>query len=177
MFASLHRELPRHGDHARLGRRVRQRGKGLETQETVQRSGIHDHAVARFQMRPCRAGEVEHQVHLLPAIAIPFFIGDVFDPVEVRHRGVVEQHVDPAERGGGEIDERLAVGWLREMARLQRNHRSSRGPNHIDCGLGGIDGQIAADDPGAFSSECPRGFAADAPAGASDDADLSGKPR
>ena len=128
--------------------------------------------VARFKVRPCRASEVEHEVHLFPAIAIPLVIADVFDPVEVRHCGVVEQYVDPAERADGKINQRLTIGWLREMARLQGNHRALRRPDHVHGGLCSIDGQITSDDHGAFSSECPRGFAADAPAGASDDADL-----
>jgi hypothetical protein len=66
---------------------------------------------------------------------------------------------------------RLTIRWLREMARLQGNHRAFRRPDHVHGGLCRIDGQMASDDHGAFSSECPRGLAADAPAGASDDAD------
>lgn len=40
---------------------------------------------------------------------IPFLVGDVFDPVEVRHRGVVEKHVDSAEAPQREIDQGAAV--------------------------------------------------------------------
>jgi len=37
----------------------------------------------------------KNQVYFFPQIAVPFLVGDVFELVEVRHRGVVEQHVDP----------------------------------------------------------------------------------
>jgi hypothetical protein len=44
--------------------------------------------------------------------------------VEVRHRRVVEQYVDPAERADDKIDQRVTIGRLREMARLQGHHRA-----------------------------------------------------
>jgi len=44
-----------------------------------------------FRYGPRRAGEKKNQVYFFPQIAVPFLIGDVFEPVEVRHRGVVER--------------------------------------------------------------------------------------
>jgi hypothetical protein len=134
---------------------------------------VHDHSSARLQLRPRRASEEEHQVDFFPTIAIPLLVGDVLEPVEVCHRSVVEQHVDAAERAHGEVDQRLAVGWLGEMAWLQGGHRTSRSPNQVHCGLRRVDRQIAADDRRTLASERHCGRSADAAAGAGDDADLS----
>ena len=37
-----------------------------------------------------RTGEEEHQIDFFPKIAPPLLVGNVLDPIEVRHRGVVE---------------------------------------------------------------------------------------
>jgi hypothetical protein len=124
-------------------------------------------------VRPRRAGEEEHQVDLFPAIAIPLLVGNVLDPVEVRHRRVVEQYVDPAECAHGEIDQRLAVAWLGELARLQGDHRASRGPNHCDRGFSRVDVETAPDDGCTFPSECHCRRSAHAPASPRDDTHFS----
>jgi hypothetical protein len=52
-----------------------------------------------------------------PQIAVPFLVGGVFEPVEIRHRGVAEQHVDPPVLAHGGIDQRLTLGRFGQMAR------------------------------------------------------------
>ena len=173
VFAPLHRELPRHSDDPCLGRRMRQGAKRLEAQKGVQGRRVHDHAVAGLQMRPRRTREEEHQIDFFPQIAVPLLVRDVFEPVEVRHRGVVEQHVDPPVLVDGEIDQSLALGGLGQVAWLKGDHRSALGADHFSCGFsrGGV--HVATDDRRTLSSECHGGRSADAAAGAGDDADFS----
>src|ERR1700758_3317796 len=52
----------------------------------------------------------KNQVYFFPQIAVPFLVGDGFEPVEVRHCGVVEQHLDPPVLVHGAIDQRLTLG-------------------------------------------------------------------
>jgi NAD-dependent epimerase/dehydratase family protein len=95
------------------------------------------------------------------------------EPVEVRHRGVVEQHVDAAKCAHGKIDEGLTIGWVRELARLERDHRSTCFANHGNCGFRRVDVQIASDDRCTLPSECHGRRAAHAAAGSGDDTHLS----
>src|SRR5205807_4303485 len=97
-------------------------------------------------------------------------------PVEVRHGGVVEQHVDPAVGAYGELDQRLTVGRFGQIAWLHGAHRSAVGADHCSGGSRGGDVYIAADDRGILVSECQGGGAADAPVGPRDDANLLRKP-
>jgi len=57
--------------------------------------------VARFKVRPCRASEVEHEVHLFPAVALPLVIADVFEPVEVRQPALLNNTFRPDHVHGG----------------------------------------------------------------------------
>jgi hypothetical protein len=65
----------------------------------------------RRRRRLDRVGdEVEDQIRLFPTIAVPFLVGDVLEPIEVRHGRVVEEHVDAAKRAHRKVDQRLAFG-------------------------------------------------------------------
>ena len=77
-------------DDSGLGRGVGKGAQRLEAHQAVQGRRVHDYAVAGLQMRPTRAGEVKNKVDLFPKIAVPLLVRNVFEPVEVRHRGVVE---------------------------------------------------------------------------------------
>ena len=80
---------------------------------------FHDHPVAGLEVWPRRPGEIEDQVDLSSPVAVPLVIGDVFEPVELRHRRVVEQHVEMAEGLDGELNECVAVGGRSEIARME----------------------------------------------------------
>ncbi len=127
-------------------------------------------------MRPRRTREEEHQIDFFPQIAVPLLVRDVFEPVEVRHGGIVEQHVDPAVRACGEIDQRLTVGRFGQLAGLQRLHRSALPPNHSNGRFRGFDVQIAANDRRPLAREGQGRRTAHAPAGPRDDAHLARKP-
>src|SRR6478736_951430 len=71
VLASLERELTGHADDPRLVGRVRERCEALEAELTVQRGHVHNHAAALLQMRPRRPREVEDQVDLVAAGAVP----------------------------------------------------------------------------------------------------------
>src|SRR5580693_6751780 len=107
-----------------------------------------------FQMRPRRTREKEHQIDFFPQIAVPLLVRDVFEPVEVRHGGIVEQHVDPAVRVYGEIDQRLTVGSFGQVTWLEGDHRSTLGADHFSRGFRGGYVYIAADDRSILVSEC-----------------------
>lgn len=127
-------------------------------------------------MRPRFTREIKDQVDLVAASAIPLLVRNVFKPVEVRHRGEVEQHVDPAVRAQREVDKRLTVGRLVEPTRLHGDHLSAPIANHLDGGLRRFDGHIATDDRRTLSSERHGSRPAHAPARARGDAHLSFKP-
>src|SRR5262249_31710977 len=114
-------------------------------------------------MRPSRAGEVKNQVDLFPKIAVPLLVRDVLKPVEVRHRGIVEQNVDPAETPHRKIDQRLTVGWLGEVAGLQGDHRSTVRLNQFNGSFGSRDVHVAPDNGSTLSSERQGGFTPHAP--------------
>jgi hypothetical protein len=118
----------------------------------------------------------KNQVYFFPQIAVPFLVGDVFEPVEVRHRSVVEQHIDPPVLAHGEIDQRLALGRFGQMARLKGDHRSALGANHFNRSFSRGDVHVATDDRRTLSSECQGGRAAYTPARPRDDAHLARYP-
>jgi hypothetical protein len=127
-------------------------------------------------MPPRGAAEVEDQVDLFASVTIPFLVGNVLEPIEVGHRGVVEEHVDPTEGPNREIDQRPTIGGATQIARLQRHHRPAGRANclHSRCRITGP--QAGADDQRSFSSKRHGGCATDAAASARDDADLPYKP-
>jgi hypothetical protein len=176
MVTAFHSQVPGHADNACLGRAVRQRAEVLEAYEGCQGGSIHNYAAASLQIRPRSARGIEHQVHFLPAIAIPLLVRDVFEPVEVRHGGIVEEHVDPAKGVRRKINQRLTVDRLTQIAWLRRNHRSAGGANRLDGRFRVADAQTAADHQSAFASEGESGFAANAAVGASDNANFPRKP-
>jgi hypothetical protein len=111
-----------------------------------------------------------------PQIAVPFFVRDVFEPVEVRHRGVVEQHVDPPVRAHGEIDQGLTRGRFGQVTGLKGDHRSALGADHFSRSFSRGDVHVATDDRRPFSSERQGGRAANPSAGACDQTDFPGEP-
>jgi hypothetical protein len=89
----------------------------------------------------------------LPTIAVPFLVRNVFEPVEVGHGGVVEEHVDSAEASHRKINQCPTVAWPAQITWLQGDHRSSRAANRLDGGFRSVDLQAAADDRAALTSE------------------------
>jgi hypothetical protein len=88
----------------------------------------------------------------------------------------VEQHIDTAERVQRQIDERLTVGGLAEIARVHGHHLSTRAANDLDGVLCSFDSHVATDDGRALAGKGESRFTADAAARARDDADLCFKP-
>jgi hypothetical protein len=98
-------------------------------------------ALAGLEIRPRRAGENKPDLSP-PQIAL---IGDVFEPVEICHRGVVEQHVDPPILAQGGIGQRRTLGRFGQMARLKGDHRSALGANHFKRSSSRGDVHVATD--------------------------------
>jgi hypothetical protein len=118
----------------------------------------------------------KHQVDFFAKIAVPFLVRDALEPVEVGHRRVVEQHVDPPVGLHREIHQGLTLGRRGQPARMPGDHRSGVAANAIDGRLCRVNTQVASDDRRALSGEGDGGLAADGPARAGDDADLSCEP-
>jgi hypothetical protein len=55
-----------------------------------------------------------------------------FEPIEVRHGSVVEEHVDSTESSHRKIDKSLAVSRFRQIAWLQGDHRAARSANRCN---------------------------------------------
>src|SRR5713101_3550685 len=105
MLSALESQLACHADDPGLVRGVRQGRQDLEAERCVERRHVDDDTAACLQMRPRGACQVEDQVDLAAASAVPFFVGDVFEPVEVGRCGEVEQHVDAAVRAQSQVYE------------------------------------------------------------------------
>ena len=69
-----------------------------------------------------RLCQEEDEVDLMAGIEMPLVFGDVVDPVEVRERRIVEEHVDPAIFTNGEFDNPLAASHCREIDRMEGTH-------------------------------------------------------
>jgi hypothetical protein len=82
-----------------------------------------------------------------------FLVRNVFEPVEIRHGGIVEEHVDLAKGARRKIDQRLTVDRLTQIAWLRRNHLSAGRANRLDGRFRVADAQTAADRESAFASE------------------------
>src|SRR5205823_8424433 len=95
-------------------------------------SHVHDDAMAGLQMWPCGSGEVEDQVDFLSTIAVPLVVGDVFEPVEARHGGVVDENVEMTERLHCEVNKCLTVARHGEVARLERLDRPAGVTDEVD---------------------------------------------
>jgi hypothetical protein len=101
----------------------------------------------------------------------PLLVGHVQDGGGAAQAGVVDQHVDPAEAGGGGLDQRLDLRLVGDVAGL--------GPDPVAVGLGQFGaggGQalvmlVADHDLGAFLQAAAGGGAADAGAGRGGDHD------
>jgi hypothetical protein len=176
VLASFQGELARHPDDCRLVRRVGQRREQLEAQRAVQGGHVHDGAVAGLQVRPCSAGEVEHQVDLVLLRGTPLLVGEVLEPAEVGSGGEVEQHVDSAVLAHRQLDELRAFGGITETTRLQRQHLATRGPHDLKGLCGRLDRHVATDEQRALPSERLGSGAPHASACARDDAHLFGEP-
>jgi hypothetical protein len=150
-------------------------GRSLKTEGAVQRGHVQNHTAAGLQVGPRRTGEIEDEVDLVPAGAIPLLVGEAFDRAEVGPRREVEEHVDPAELAQGKIDEACALGGIADPARVERHHLATRGVNHLDGLCRRLGDQVAADDRRTLAGERQGGGASHAPARASDDTDLSFK--
>src|SRR5271155_4496843 len=127
-------------------------------------------------MSPRRTREEKYQIDFFPQIAVPLLVRDVFEPVEVRRGSIIEQHVDPAVRAHGKIDQRSTLGGIGQVGWLQGDHRATLSADHFSRGFRGGDVYIAADDRSILVGECEGGRAAYAPAGPRDDAHLARKP-
>ena len=112
-----------------------QRRQRLEAQGRVEGCHVHDCPVAGLQVWPRRSGEIEDQVDLFSSVAVPLLVGDVLEPVEVRHRRVVEQHVEMTEGLDGVLNECSAVcGRHAINAQATRRQISRRLPRWVTAG-------------------------------------------
>jgi hypothetical protein len=106
---------------------------------------------------------------------LPLVDGRVDERPLQRHPGVVEQHVDAAERRDRLLDDALDLFRIADVRR-QRDRGAAQVLDLLRDRVGGLGPQVGEREGGALAGEQQRGRRPDATARAGDDRDLAVEP-